>query len=104
MVWSHYLYLRHSAEDSGKFPPATAPVPPAPGKKFMIIRTEVNAPQPGLFVGLDSFSRSPNVDPGSSSPSDDVPPVKGDGKKRWSLLGKVLSLATGPASVSSGSS
>lgn len=91
-VWSHYLYLKFSSETSGKVLPSTAPVLPAPGKKFMIIRTEVNAPQPGLFMGFDSFSQGLNAESDGSSPSDDVLNSKSDGKKRWSLLGKVLSL------------
>ena len=100
-VWSHYLYQKYSAEGNGKLPPATAPAPPAPGKKFMIIRIEVNTPQPGIFMGFDSFGRSLNVDPGGASPSDEVPPARSEGKRRWSLLGKVLSLTSGTVGSSS---
>lgn len=91
-VWAHYLYLKQTAEDAGRFPPSTAPMLPTPGKKFMIIRQEVNLPQPGLFMGFDSFARTPSADPLSANALADTSTLKADPKKRWSLLGKVLSL------------
>lgn len=75
---------------------------PSPGKKFIIIRQEVASPQPGLFVGFDSFAKSP-VD-GEMDSAFDVPDAgispKGDMKKRWSLLGKVLSLSNNASPTS----
>ncbi|KAL2161449.1 hypothetical protein VTH06DRAFT_8010 [Thermothelomyces fergusii] len=62
-VWSHYLWLKQDAEAKGRMPPSTAPACPAPGKRFIIIRTEVPHPQPSLRLGLDSFSGAfPTVD------------------------------------------
>ncbi|KAF7562768.1 hypothetical protein G7046_g1361 [Stylonectria norvegica] len=86
-VWSHYLYQKQTAEGEGRFPPSTAPVLPAPGKKFMIIRQEVNTPQPGLFMGFDAFAHA--FGDAEASRNDEP---KTDTKKRWSILGKVLSL------------
>ncbi|CAM1507111.1 Fc.00g067520.m01.CDS01 [Cosmosporella sp. VM-42] len=91
-VWSHYLHLKQTAEDQGRFPPTTAPVLPAPGKKFMIIRQELNAPQPGIFMGFDQLGKGFNVE-GPQAMDDEL--AKSDGKKRWSLLGKVFSLGSG---------
>ncbi|KAI5466749.1 hypothetical protein BGZ63DRAFT_6937 [Mariannaea sp. PMI_226] len=91
--WAHYLFLKHTAEEEERSPPSTAPVLPAPGKRFMIIRQELNTPQPGLFVGFDS--RKSNSELPQSSMTNDLP--KADPKKRWSLLGKVLSLSGGTA-------
>nr|XP_036583560.1 gpi inositol-deacylase [Colletotrichum truncatum]KAF6792603.1 gpi inositol-deacylase [Colletotrichum truncatum] len=97
-VWAHYLWLRNTAEAAGKFPPSTAPCLPTPGKKFMIIRTEVNLPQPGYFnQPFDSFSKILNGEGSVATPppteTAEVAPTKSDNsKKRWSLFGKVLSL------------
>ncbi|KAK7430836.1 hypothetical protein QQZ08_002625 [Neonectria magnoliae] len=91
-TWAHYLYLKHTAEQEERPPPSTAPVLPAPGKRFMIIRQEVNTPQPGLFIGFDASGKSSNNDVVSSTGMSDGAPSKNDSKKRWSLLGKVLSL------------
>ncbi|KAK2005556.1 hypothetical protein LZ32DRAFT_163284 [Colletotrichum eremochloae] len=97
--WAHYLYLRNAADAAGKLPPSTSPCLPTPGKKFMIIRTEINIPQPGYFnQPFDSFSKIVNgegVVANSAPPPEtkEVVAAKADNsKKRWSLIGKVLSL------------
>ncbi|KAK4105314.1 DUF1765-domain-containing protein [Parathielavia hyrcaniae] len=101
-VWSHYLWLKQDAEGKGRVQPSTAPSYPAPGKRFLIIRTEVQPPQHSIHLGFDSFS---NLCPSSYSMLDYRVPVGGfedsvtgnaktggnmSFKKRWSLLGKVL--------------
>ncbi|KAM0564033.1 hypothetical protein ACHAPJ_000241 [Fusarium lateritium] len=91
-TWAHYLHIKHTAEQEQRIPPSTAPVNPAPGKRFMIIRQEINAPQPGLYMGsFDSFAKLPNSE---TSVLNGLPPdpSRHDSRKRWSLLGKVLSL------------
>ncbi|KAF4980739.1 hypothetical protein FZEAL_3324 [Fusarium zealandicum] len=101
-TWAHYLYLKHTAEQEERCPPSTAPVLPAPGKRFMIIRQELNPPQTGLFMGgFDSFAKLPNSDTTvlNGLPSD---PSRGDSRKRWSLLGKVLSLGSSGGNAGSG--
>lgn len=99
-VWSHYLWLRDDAEKTGTCPPSTAPSFPTPGKRFMIIRTEATAVQPGLLVGFDppstSFLQSPEVTFEPLLADLNTPPA-GEAaayRKKWSLLGKVLSLTT----------
>lgn len=86
----------------GRFPPSTAPVVPTPGKKFMIIRQEVNQPQPGLFVNFDSFAKTPGSEVISAEDLLDDPPAKPEPKKRWSLLDKVLSLGSGSGEPAKG--
>ncbi|KAH7026382.1 uncharacterized protein B0I36DRAFT_365955 [Microdochium trichocladiopsis] len=100
MVWSHYLWLRQSAENEGKFPPSTAPSYPTPGKRFMIIRHEVPAPQNGLLVGFDQFSpQSSHADvpsgPATSFDAIHIPEAEAPPqyKKKWGLFGKVMSLS-----------
>lgn len=93
-TWSHYLHLKHTAEIEKRIPHSTAPVLPAPGKRFMIIRQEVSVPQPGLFMGFDTSTKFSNPDnTAGSGINNEIP--RGDSKKRWSLLGKVLSLGGG---------
>ncbi|KAJ6445765.1 Aminomethyltransferase [Purpureocillium lavendulum] len=96
-VWSHYLYLKRSAEESGRVPLSTVPMCPALGKKFMIIRQEASPPQTGLFMGFDTFARTNSSEAASWTgfPDTGFGGKGGDSKKRWSLLGKVLSMTAG---------
>ncbi|KAI1318149.1 DUF1765-domain-containing protein [Xylariaceae sp. FL0255] len=92
--WGHYLWLEQDTEQAGKMPPSTAPSFPSPGKRFMIIRTEIPRIQPGLIAGFDSYPTSLNQDLGGPATDFDFmtssPPQTGQPKKRWSLLGKVF--------------
>lgn len=108
-VWSHYLWVKQVAEQEGKYLPSTAPCHPTPGKRFMIIRTEVDTVQPGLFMGFDSISRPfEHLAATNRNLVDDVPATSGSGKgsdkgnsykKKWSLLGKVLSFTSPTAAA-----
>ncbi|KAG5997473.1 hypothetical protein E4U43_002628 [Claviceps pusilla] len=111
MNWAHHLYMKQAAEESGGILPSTAPMSPAMGKKFMIIRQEANLLQKGLFMGFDTFARVPSNQGvsganeisgtgeagfGAGGAGGGVSGSRGsDTKKRWSLFGKVLSLASG---------
>ncbi|KAI8965576.1 DUF1765-domain-containing protein [Daldinia sp. FL1419] len=106
-VWSHYLWLKQVAEDKGKFPPSTAPSFPAPGKRFMIIRSELPTVQTGLMIGFDSSASSPQADFQLGPATDfesmdtidfDIEPSSQ--KKRSSILGKIFSFSSN-TSVSS---
>ncbi|GAB1310968.1 Gpi inositol-deacylase [Madurella fahalii] len=110
-VWSHYLWLRQEAEAKGRMLPSTAPCYPTPGKRFLIIRTEVQPPQQ-MRLGFDSFSSSfTSSDPspdfrGAFANVDNGADGKGDGnmvsfKKRLSLLGKVLPFAASQEAATS---
>ncbi|OAA64928.1 protein family UPF0592 [Cordyceps fumosorosea ARSEF 2679] len=92
-VWSHYLFLRETADETGRARPSSNPMSPTVGKRFIIIRQEVHAPQPGLVMGLDTFARTPSgTDLAAMSDYfDSSQHAQGDPKKRWSLFGKVLS-------------
>lgn len=93
-VWGHYLYLRETADQVGRARPSSTPMSPTVGKRFIIIRQEVHAPQPGMFMGLDTFARTPSGTDLAAMGDylDSTHQNKGgDSKKRWSLLGKVLS-------------
>jgi hypothetical protein len=104
-IWSHYLWVKQDAEAKGRVHPSTAPAHPAPGKRFLIIRSEFQPPQHSLRLGFDSFSSS---FPGLDSTFDHLPPLTANSdnassndkpdnmsfKRRWSLLGKVLPFST----------
>ncbi|KAI2464573.1 DUF1765-domain-containing protein [Annulohypoxylon bovei var. microspora] len=97
-VWSHYLWLKHVTEQQGKFPPSTAPSFPTPGKRFMIIRTELPTAQPGLMMGFDSSAPPPPQSDLASTPATDFESMDSIDypepifqKKRGSLLGKLFS-------------
>ncbi|CCC06503.1 hypothetical protein SMACR_04896 [Sordaria macrospora] len=105
-VWSHYLWMWQTAEAEGRIPPSTAPCLPTPGKRFLIIRSEVQPAQTPLYLGFDSFTSS---FPGIDGPSDyqftsnenrSSVRVEETSKKRWSLLGKVLNFTASQAQPS----
>lgn len=99
---AHYLFLKQTAEAEGRFPPSSAPIVPTPGKRFMILRQELNQPQPGLFVNFDSFAKGPIVTDSSLNESVsavDSALLKSDSKKKWSIFGKVFSMGAGSAST-----
>ncbi|PHH68212.1 hypothetical protein CDD80_173 [Ophiocordyceps camponoti-rufipedis] len=91
-AWSHYLYLKRAADESGRVAPSTVPTCPALGKKFMIVREEVNSQQLGLLMGFDSFARTSCLDGLAGGGLADGHKV--DSKKQWSLLSRVLSMTT----------
>jgi hypothetical protein len=99
-VWSHYLWLKRDAEDNGRLPPSTAPCPPTPQKRFMIIRTEVQTPASGLFLGFDQSQPFASTLAGqdynlSGSASDTMtackPVTASSPSKKKSVFSKVLS-------------
>lgn len=99
-VWSHYLWTKQNAEMLGKFPPSTAPCYPTPGKRFLIIRTEYPPNQaPNTFDQFCNLLPAPDFRVAASAIDDMTPGLtKTDGgstptKKKWSLLGKVLSFS-----------
>lgn len=115
-AWAHYLWMKRNAEEGKSLPTSTAPCYPTPGKRFMIIRTEVQTPQPGLFVGFDQFPASfSGGGGGAAAAGEGVPYTVGPSntgvaaadansarpdtasKKKWSLIGKVLSMTAGAA-------
>ena len=80
--------------------PSTAPASPAPGRRLIIIRNDSH-PAPNLFVSFDRLTL-PNSGSQSgpykshssllnSMPAADTPTA---GKKRWSLLGKIMPFST----------
>ncbi|RFU75569.1 hypothetical protein TARUN_6629, partial [Trichoderma arundinaceum] len=93
-VWSHYLYIKQAAAEAGQAGPATAPMSPTLGKRFIIIRQEINVPQPGLFVTFDSFTKASSiVSPANDNSAEASLLTKNDPKKKWSIL-KLLTFSS----------
>ncbi|KAI0125989.1 hypothetical protein BJ170DRAFT_456781 [Xylariales sp. AK1849] len=94
-VWSYYLWLKQEADSNNKLLPSSAPSYPTPGKRFMIVRTEIPVPQPGLMMGFDSFSTPMAApDPGAyaanpSSSADTSSADQATNRKKWNIFGKV---------------
>ncbi|KAH6682280.1 hypothetical protein F5X68DRAFT_24895 [Plectosphaerella plurivora] len=93
-AWSHYCYLKQTADLAGLLPPSTVPCPPAPFKIMLIRPIETAPTQP--FVSFDALARSSAPSPPPESPVSS-PDMKSGSKKRWSLLGKVLTMNAPPA-------
>lgn len=97
-----------TAEAEGRMPPSTAPCLPTPGKRFLIIRSEVQPAQTPLYLGFDSFTSSfPGMDGVSdyqftNNDNRSSMRVEETSKKRWSLLGKVLSFTASQAHLPNG--
>ncbi|KAI0404453.1 hypothetical protein F4802DRAFT_615574 [Xylaria palmicola] len=99
-VWSHYLWLKQHIEQEGKIPPSTAPSFPTPGKRFMIIRTEIPTVPTGFIPEFDCSPSSPRQDM-RDFPATDFdsmnntynPEVVNTPRKSWSLFGKVFSFS-----------
>lgn len=68
-VWSHYLWLKMKADAEGTLPPSTAPSLPQPGKRFMIVRTEVTGPQLGLLANDSGFGNGAGSGAGRNRPA-----------------------------------
>ncbi|KAK0655754.1 hypothetical protein B0T16DRAFT_451389 [Cercophora newfieldiana] len=113
-VWSHYLWGKQNAEARGRMPPSTAPCYPTPGKRFLIIRTEVQPQQP-VLTGFDVLPGSLGSDTATDfrgvylGGENSAEGGRSDGaltsyKKKWTLLGKVLSFTTQQASSGGGNS
>lgn len=106
-AWSHYLWLKQTAEAAGKLPPSTAPCHPQPGKRFRIIRIETTPPQPGLLqTGFDTTTSAFGGFEIGTAISQGAPDRSGDAssgqmgianKKRWSIFGKMLNFSSAVA-------
>jgi len=111
-VWSHYIYLRQAAAETGRLPPNTAPAEPQPGKRFAIIRTQANVPRGA--EGFDSAAASTTPFSSAAPPADnttfggmavplktaattatDVAAAPTDTRKKQSFLSRMLSLSSG---------
>ncbi|KAL1880482.1 hypothetical protein VTK73DRAFT_5869 [Phialemonium thermophilum] len=119
-VWSHYLWLKRAADIQAGIQPSTAPSFPVPGKRFVIIRTEVQQRHPGIYVPFDQFStpiarsrgglgfrgtltgNNGQIEASTADASEGSSAASY--RKKWFQLGKMLSFASASTSGSGQSS
>ncbi|KAA8567029.1 hypothetical protein EYC84_010113 [Monilinia fructicola] len=128
-TWANYLFLKQTAESSNLLPPSTTPCPPAPGRRFLIIRNDTQMPAPSLFLGFDGLMTTNNPSNLPQKPSNaykrqslignptnlenkvkespksaiETPTIQT--KRRWTFMGKIIpSLSPSPESSSTSSS
>jgi hypothetical protein len=103
-VYGHYLYLREDAHLRHTHEPSTTPCNPAPGRCFIIMRTD---PLISAARGLSSFNMDGFSTPVSTSfthlPTADFRPTSGgstssseqedEAAKRWGILRTIISTA-----------
>lgn len=111
--WCHYLYLKELSEREGRLAPSTAPCSPAPGRRLLIVRDDVQAPSSGMFLSFDSI-----LSPQSSSTqatayerhsslhsishtasqlarqSEDTSRPTNGGKRRWGLFKNIINFTS----------
>ncbi|QDS75392.1 hypothetical protein FKW77_002842 [Venturia effusa] len=111
-TYSHYLFIRESAQSSPMLMPSTAPCNPAPGRRLLIVRTDSlqNAPRNNNFLSFDGSLTSqtgmlrrnstfgnaltnqesrPRSN-SSSNTSDSDPEVDEKVGKKWTLLRTII--------------
>lgn len=116
-VWCHFLYLQQYAETHGIVAPSTAPCSPAPGRRLLIIRNDVQAAPGGIFLSFDgilsstsssttqptAYERHSSLDkltlataPQLSLTREDANKLSQSGKKRWGLFKNIMPFAGSP--------
>lgn len=111
--WCHYLYLKELSAKEGLLAPSTVPCSPAPGRRLLIVRDDLQAPSSGMFLSFDSI-----LSPQSSSTqatayerhsslhsvsqttsqlvrgSEDTNRPTSGGKKRWGLFRNIINFTS----------
>lgn len=112
-VWSHYQHQRQTAIRDSRPLPSSAPCHPTPGRRLLIVRNDNRPPSTAsLFLSFDgiiagaSAGSSPNhrhsllLNPPRTSPADPPTPAAAAApKRRWSLMGKLMSSGASPPST-----
>jgi len=112
-VWSYYLHQKQAAICDGHPPPSSAPCHPAPGRRLLIVRNDNQPPSAasrflsfdGIIAGACAGSapkprHSVLLNPPRTSPADPPKPaVAAAPKRRWSLMGKLMSSDPSPPST-----
>lgn len=112
--WCYYLYLKDFSAISGLVPPSTMPCSPAPGRRLLIVRDDLQASSSGMFLNFDSIlSDSSSTQATAYERHSSLHPLTQDttsttratrnttqsantGKKRWGLLKNIIPFAVGP--------
>ncbi|MCJ1396889.1 hypothetical protein MMC11_000079 [Xylographa trunciseda] len=107
-TWGYFLYIQEHAEHNGLEQPSTIPCSPAPGRRLLIVRNDVNASPTRSFLSFDAIVESTNsshstayekhssldfMKEGPWSPNDQ-PRSSSPGRKKWGLLRNINPFTT----------
>ena len=102
-TWCQFIYVQAHADEHGLPPPSTTPCSPAPGRRLLIVRNDINTGPGSSFLSfdsilgasatagqstayerhssLDALKELPDISNGKDSSRSSSP-----GRKRWGLL------------------
>lgn len=114
--WCHYLYLKDFSERKGLLAPSTVSCSPAPGRRLLIVRDDVQAPSSGMFLSFDSILSAQSSSSQSTSyerhsslqsvsqatsqlarTSEDMNRSTNGGKRRWGLFKNIMNFTSATA-------
>ena len=116
-AWCYFLYAQQCAQINGKVSPSTAPCSPAPGRRLLIVRNDVQAAPGGMFLSFDGILSSTSSSTTQATAyerhsslstltqatasqlvlsRDDVSKPSQTGKKRWGLFKNMIPFAGSP--------
>ena len=110
--WSYYLYLKDFSAISGLVPPSTMPCSPAPGRRLLIVRDDLQASSSGMFLNFDSILSHSSTQATAYERHGSLHPLTQDtdsitratantsqsantGKRRWGLLKNFIPFTIG---------
>ena len=101
-TWCYFIYAQDNAKKHGTLPPSTAPCNPAPGRRLLIVRSDVYTSLGGVFTSFDDILAASDAIPSPAherqsflNPLKDLPSVPeqtdfnhpmNHARKRWSVL------------------
>lgn len=114
--WCHYLYLKEFSERKGLLAPSTVSCSPAPGRRLLIVRDDVQAPSSGMFLSFDSILSAQSSSTQATSyerhsslhsvsqtasqlaqTSEDMNRPTNGGKRRWGLFKNIMNFSSATA-------
>lgn len=102
-VWTIYRHQHATALALNATPPSSIPCHPAPGRRLVIVRNDIQSPAANLFLSFDgilggaasSRRNSAILTPPASPPKESAVVAK----RRWSIMGKMNPFAPDAASA-----
>ncbi|MCJ1394004.1 hypothetical protein MMC18_006881 [Xylographa bjoerkii] len=99
-TWCHFLYIQEYAEKNGLPQPSTMPCSPAPGRRLLIVRNDINTGPAGFFLSFDAIAEPTNSTQSTAYEryssldsmkdgtwnSNGQPMSSSPGRKKWGLL------------------
>jgi hypothetical protein len=90
-LWAQFQCLQETLKALHIAPADTSPAPPAPGRKFLIIRTDFPRPTPAAFLEFEGI----NLGRSNSSIDEINSDETINGKKSWKMLRNFMGMTNG---------